>query len=77
MNLRNHFTALILTLVLVTILPACQKCETCSYTVRDSYGKQETYSFPETCGAKYKRQMQKETCQTMAQALGTTCVCSK
>lgn len=77
MNLQSLFKALTLVIIVCTVLPACQKCETCSYTTRSSNGEQSTYYFPETCGPNYKRQMQEETCQTMAAALGTTCVCSK
>jgi len=77
MNTRKAFTALTLVIIFCTVLPACQKCETCSYITRSSSGEQSTYTFPETCGANYKRQMQEETCQTMAAALGTTCVCTK
>lgn len=77
MKHQKQFSPLLLVLVLGMAFTACQKCETCSYTTRSSNGEQSTYSFPETCGPNYKRQMQEETCQTMAAALGTTCVCSK
>jgi len=76
MNQRNLVQRLAapFAFALITLLPACQKCETCSYTY--SNGK-ETYTFPETCGDKNKRDAQRHACETMAAMAGTTCVCGK
>jgi hypothetical protein len=63
------------TLVLILALPACQKCETCSYKYDAGNGQQETYTFPEVCGEKYKREAQEDACHTAAQMAGSTCVC--
>ncbi len=77
MKTRKHFTPLLLILAVGMALTACQKCETCSYTTRNTSGEESTYYFPETCGPKYKRQIQRETCETTAAYFGSTCVCTK
>ncbi len=77
MKLPHHITTLLLVLVLVTILPACQKCETCSYTVQDANGNKTTESFREICGKKYQRDIDRGACETMAALNGSTCVCTK
>ncbi len=70
-------SAILLMLAALFLLPACQKCETCSYTYDVSNGQQETYTFPEVCGEKFKREAQEERCRTAAQMAGTTCTCQK
>ena len=64
-----------LALILITLLPACQKCETCSYQYSVGQGNKETYTFPEVCGDKEKREAQESACRTAAQMAGTTCAC--
>lgn len=63
--------------MIALLLPACQKCETCSYSYSVGNGKQETYTFPEVCGDKMKRDAQEDACRTAAAMAGTTCKCSK
>lgn len=64
-------------LAIILLFPACQKCETCSYSHPVGNGKQETYTFPEVCGDKMKRDAQEDACRTAAAMAGTTCKCSK
>lgn len=74
---RPTRSAILPMLTALFLLPACQKCETCSYTYDVSNGQRETYAFPEVCGEKYKREAQEERCRTAAQMAGTTCTCQK
>lgn len=64
-----------LALILLTLLPACQKCETCSYEYSVGQGNKETYTFPEVCGDREQREAQESACRTAAQMAGTTCTC--
>lgn len=73
--LTSSFRAIALASVAIVLLQSCQKCETCSYKYSGGNGQQETYSFPEVCGDKEKREAQKRACGTAAQLAGTTCTC--
>jgi len=74
---RLQSTPLLLALALSLILPACQKCESCSYMVQDANGNLRTQPFREICGKKYERDIDREACHFMAALNGSTCVCSK
>ncbi|WKZ65445.1 MAG: hypothetical protein QY325_11810 [Flavobacteriales bacterium] len=67
--------AILLLLTGFFLLPACKKCETCSYKYDVGNGQQETYTFPEVCGSKNDREAQESACQTAARLAGTTCTC--
>jgi hypothetical protein len=70
MKIPHHLTTLLLVLVLGTILPACQKCETCSYTVQVASGNKTTEAFREICGRKYQRDIDRGACETIAAQYG-------
>ena len=74
-SFTNSLRSITLVLGAIVLLHSCQKCETCSYRYTAGNGQQETYSFPEVCGDKDKREAQKHACETAAQLAGTTCTC--
>lgn len=76
-RVKPNLTVLTALLTLALLLPACQKCETCSYTYNGSNGSPTTYTFPEVCGKEFKRDAQREACNTAAALAGTTCQCTK